>query len=259
MTSFNVQLIWYGSWQNTASTTPSANNYQGFTEKFLNDLSNSPRWNLNSTYYQANSSSVPNGSVSPSSFVNKTFAVRTSVNVKRNQAKYREPLTQSSIYNIAKDNPGSAGIDQSTIYIVITSADIKVKGFGTSFCGWHSFSSSNKMKYSFVGDPASISGCLPQNIGPNLYGADAMLSVLVHEIEEAATDPQLNAWYSSNGAENSDKCAWTWGSAYSTSNGSAANINLGGKDYLIQQGFKMGSLRTSNSSTHTWSGVCAVG
>jgi hypothetical protein len=30
-------------------------------------------------------------------------------------------------------------------------------------------------------------------------------------LSEALTDPHLNAWYDANGAENSDKCAWTFG------------------------------------------------
>jgi len=48
------------------------------------------------------------------------------------------------------------------------------------------------------------------------------------------TDPDLNAWYDSQGAENADKCAWTFGTTYSV-NGSQANMNLGGRDFLIQR------------------------
>lgn len=62
-----------------------------------------------------------------------------------------------------------------------------------------------------------------------------MASIISHELEEAATDPYLNAWYDSRGAENADKCAWTWGSYSRAANGSAYNITLGGKQYLIQQ------------------------
>ena len=41
--------------------------------------------------------------------------------------------------------------------------------------------------------------------------ADSTINVTSHEQMEAATDPYLNAWYDANGAENSDKCAWTFG------------------------------------------------
>jgi hypothetical protein len=37
------------------------------------------------------------------------------------------------------------------------------------------------------------------------------------------------------GMENADKCAWTFGTTYTTSSGAQANINIGGQDYLIQQ------------------------
>jgi hypothetical protein len=39
-----------------------------------------------------------------------------------------------------------------------------------------------------------------------------MASIIAHELEEAATDPDLNAWYDRRGMENADKCAWTFGS-----------------------------------------------
>jgi hypothetical protein len=38
--------------------------------------------------------------------------------------------------------------------------------------------------------------------------ADMMTIVASHEIREAVTDPQLNAWYDSSGYEADDKCAW---------------------------------------------------
>ena len=37
--------------------------------------------------------------------------------------------------------------------------------------------------------------------------ADAMASVLAHELEESTSDPDLNAWYDSKRNENADKCA----------------------------------------------------
>jgi hypothetical protein len=37
------------------------------------------------------------------------------------------------------------------------------------------------------------------------------------------------------GRENADKCAWTFGTEYTVSNGSKANLKLGTRDYLIQQ------------------------
>jgi hypothetical protein len=62
-----------------------------------------------------------------------------------------------------------------------------------------------------------------------------MASIIAHELEEAATDPDLNAWYDSRGYENADKCAWTFGTESTASNGSKYNVTLGSRQYLIQQ------------------------
>lgn len=62
-----------------------------------------------------------------------------------------------------------------------------------------------------------------------------MASVIAHELEEAVTDPDLNAWYDVRGQENADKCAWTFGTTSTASNGSLYNIKLGTRDYLIQR------------------------
>jgi len=51
----------------------------------------------------------------------------------------------------------------------------------------------------------------PINEPNNNPGVDGAISVMTHELEEATTDPDLNAWYDSSGAENGDKCAWTFG------------------------------------------------
>jgi hypothetical protein len=62
-----------------------------------------------------------------------------------------------------------------------------------------------------------------------------MASIVSHELEEATTDPDLNAWYDRRGEENADKCAWTFGQTFTASNGSKYNMVLGSRQYLIQQ------------------------
>jgi len=95
------------------------------------------------------------------------------------------------------------------------------------------------VQYAFIGNAA----------GPGLYhcaqqtgsspnddpGADAMISVMSHELEEAATDPQGTGWYDSTGAENADKCAWTFGTTFTAPNGATANMTMGGRNWLIQR------------------------
>ena len=251
-----IYEVWYGTWATSSAPIPVAKAYQTFTNNFLTGaVATEQHWAINKSYYQA-AKTTP---------ANRTPVGDYSTNIQQrvvpvNASKYKSPLSQSSIYNLVKDTffPTAAKADPNGIYVVLTSSDIKVSGFGTQFCGWHSYNSASGAKYSFVGDPATTPGCLAQTVGPNLAGADAMLSVLMHELEETATDPQLNAWYSANGYENGDKCAWVWGATTANSNGSFSNMSIGGMNYLIQQNFKLGTLATSTSTTHSWTGTCST-
>src|SRR4029079_6282001 len=129
--------------------------------------------------------------------------------------------------------------DPNGVYFVFTSVDVTKSGFLTSYCGWHTHGSiaGADIKYAFVGNPGANSACSMQtSVSPNNnVGADAMASIVAHELEETATDPDLNAWWDTRGYENADKCAWTFGSTYAVANGSLANMTLGGLNFLIQR------------------------
>jgi hypothetical protein len=62
-----------------------------------------------------------------------------------------------------------------------------------------------------------------------------MADSVAHEVEEFATDPDLNAWYDKRGNENADKCAWTYGTTSTAANGSQYNLTLGSMQYLLQR------------------------
>jgi hypothetical protein len=49
---------------------------------------------------------------------------------------------------------------------------------------------------------------VPGTPSPN---GDAAATVASHELTEAITDPELNAWYDGSGNEIGDKCAWNYG------------------------------------------------
>ena len=123
---------------------------------------------------------------------------------------------------------------------MLTSADVnETSGFCTAYCGWHTYGTiaGSNIKYAFVGDAGRCPyACSWQSTSPNgNVGADAMASIIAHELSESVTDPNLNAWYDSRGAENADKCAWTWGKTSTASNGSLYNLVVNGYQYLIQQ------------------------
>jgi hypothetical protein len=71
---------------------------------------------------------------------------------------------------------------------------------------------------------------------------DGMVSVIAHEMEEANTDPNLNAWFDPRGYEDADKCAWTFGSnQIRLPSGAYYNMTLpaippnSSRNYLIQR------------------------
>src|SRR6185369_1235199 len=135
---------------------------------------------------------------------------------------------------------GALALDSNGVYFVLTSADVTLSGFCSSYCGWHTYGTytgGTLVKYAFIGNPDQCSSaCAAQTTGPNgNAGADGMASIIAHELEEAHTDPLLNAWYDNRGYENADKCAWTFGTTYTAPNGALYNMTLGSRNYLIQQ------------------------
>jgi hypothetical protein len=91
----------------------------------------------------------------------------------------------------------------------------------------------------FVGACTAVN--TPVSNSPNNdFSADATINVLSHELEEAAGDPGLKAWFDAFGQENADKCAWTFNPTFTAPNGSTANVTFAGKNYLIQRNWRLG-------------------
>lgn len=214
----NVHYIWYGnsSWPTSSASSILTNLAQS--------LGGSNYFNINTTYYDGSNTHVSN-SVHYSGSVNHAET-------------YGASLSDAQIQQVVADtNP----TDTNGVYFVLTGPDVTASsGFCTQYCGWHTHGliGGLDIKYSFVGDAATMcpSSCMAQTTSPNGdAGADGMASVISHELEEAVSDPDLNAWYDRRGSENADKCAWTFGTESTASNGSLYNVVLGGKDYLIQR------------------------
>jgi hypothetical protein len=216
----NTYIIWYGNWAGNTATT--------ILPDFLGNIGGSPYYNINTTYTNGSGTKLSN-----------SVAYGGSTEV---AYPYGNSLTDAQVQQVVADaiNGGKLPKDTNAVYFVLTSADVTASsGFCTQYCGWHTHGTiaGSDIKYSFVGNADRCpSSCSAQATSPNgNAGADAMASIIAHELEEAHTDPDLNAWYDRRGYENADKCAWTWGTTYTTSNGAKANMKLGTRDYLIQQ------------------------
>ena len=120
----------------------------------------------------------------------------------------------------------------------------------SSFCGYHeNFSLNNKdIQYALIVNPEKcLHNCSAKeqyiingfNHSPNNdWVADAMASIIAHELNEILTDPlptKNPAWQNPAKWENADMSAWTYGQLYVTNNNSVANVKIGERDYLIQQ------------------------
>jgi hypothetical protein len=216
-----IYYIFYGTWS-SADTTILGN--------FANDFGSSPNYNINTLYADSSGGIVLADAVLGGTATDNYSQGTT--------------LSDSAVFNVVKTaiSGGKLPLDSKGVYFVLTSSDVKESsGFCTSYCGWHTYGTYNSttLKYSFVGNPATQcpSSCSEQTgKSPNgSIGADAMVSVIAHELEETTSDPLLNAWYDSSGNEDADKCAWTFGTTFSASNGSTANMILNGHEYLVQQ------------------------
>jgi hypothetical protein len=219
-----IYYIWYGNWAGDSTTT--------ILTDLANSIGGSPHYNINTTYYQGTTTK---------SYVSNSVAFMGSTTTA--DTAYGKSLSDANIQSIVSDAISSGRLpkDTSGLYFVLTAKDVTASsGFCTQYCGWHTYGTiaGSTIKYSFVGNPAirCPSGCGVSALSPNGNGgADAMASILVHELEEAVTDPQLNAWYDRTGYENADKCAWTFGTTYTAPNGAVANVHLGARDYKIQR------------------------
>jgi hypothetical protein len=219
-----IYVIWYGAWDASSIS---------IIQNLLSGIGGSPRYHINTTYY----SIAGNGN---KYYVNGQVLWGLSI---ADNYSLGKNLTDTQIRNIVANaiTTGKLPNDSKGIYFLLTAKDVNAtSGFCTQYCGWHTYTTvgATRIKYAFVGNPETKCprGCSAQTISPNAnLGADAMASVIVHELEETVTDPALNAWYDAQGNENADKCAWTFGTTSTAPNGSKYNVTINGKNYLIQQ------------------------
>jgi hypothetical protein len=202
---------------------------------FLNNLGGSPYFNINATYTDGAGAKIVNS-------VSYTNYWANDVSVPANGATVTDAqmvaMLQSGL------TAGKITWDAATVYSIFTAGTVNLGGgFGTQYCAYHTHGTvtvggvAKTILYAAMPyDYAYPSGCTASKASPNADpAADAEVNTLAHEIEETTTDMMGNAWYDRRGYENADKCAWKWGTTYTTGNGGVANMKLGTKDFLVQQ------------------------
>ena len=239
-----VYVIYYGN-----AFPP---NSQSIIDKFIGGISggtNEPTgaapFAVNSSYCEAAVTNCPPPGAGSTS-ISGTLSYAASLNM--------QPVAGSSVNTTAVSQilqtalaGGSLPVDESGIYVLITDPTIKVSGFPNSFCAYHTHSTSiiagRNIHYALAPEPAKLGACdgnfaNRQKVTPNGdAAADEVTDSLMHELSETVTDPDINAWYTSNGEENGDLCNYNygdWKSLPTTSEGATYNTLIGGAPYLLQ-------------------------
>jgi len=145
-------------------------------------------------------------------------------------APTRAPKTSAILTEVCKVIPATQ-LANNGFYAVYIDAARKSAGY----CAWHSAASCGgvPVQFAFFFNLDGDAGCDPQsNVAGESQGLAALANVTGHELSETRTDPRLNAWYDASGAENADKCAWSFGGPFVTfSNGTKWKIQGNWSNY----------------------------
>ncbi len=216
---------------------------------FLNHLGGSLYYNINTTYYDGANRTVQNTVTYTQYWASNTNvpAANSNVSIGAIEAEVVSGFTS-----------GALTFDPNTLYLVFTDAGVDQDNmFVRGYCAEHG-------NFNWNGNDVKL-GAMPRDFdqvgcrqGDYISGAgspnndpvaDAEVNTTAHETEETNTDPDpFSGWADSSTVyqppwfENADKCVWMFGSnqIYTTGNGAKANMNLGGKDFLIQENWVNG-------------------
>jgi hypothetical protein len=225
----------------TPGTTGAGSQDGSLIGHFLRNLGGSPYFGINATYTDGSGAKIANIVNYNGFWANNANAPSGTTSISDAQMV---AMLQSGF------DGGKITYDPSTVYTIFSSGKVNLGGgFATGslkYCAYHTHGTvtingaAKTVLYAAMPYDYSFPGsCTNNTASPNNDpGADAEVNTLAHEIEETTTDMMGTAWYDRRGYENADKCAWTWGATYTNANGGVANMNLGGKDFLVQRNWR---------------------
>jgi hypothetical protein len=121
----------------------------------------------------------------------------------------------------------TASSNASVQYVVATATGNNASGFGTSYCAWHSSTSSQYGNIAYTNLPYMTDA--GASCGANFNGLGTKAGVTIvggHELAETITDQFPNGgWLDRNGEENADKCAWS---------AATSSQSMGGTSFPVQ-------------------------
>lgn len=125
----------------------------------------------------------------------------------------------------------TAASNASVQYVIATATGNNSQGFKTSYCAYHSSTSSSAGNVAYTNLPYMTDGGASCGANFNGLGPDAGITIVGgHEMAETETDQFPNGgWLDSGGAENGDKCAWI-----SSGQGASADVTMSGNTFPVQ-------------------------
>ena len=214
MTDSVVQAIFWGT-----SWTPSDDKIKGL-DRFYAGVGGSPYMKTNTEYTGTKGTVVGTEVTYLGSVVDTTAVPRRTpdtAGIEAEVAKMISDPVPNGYYPVYLDQPrGHAG-----------------------YCAWHSYGTAHgvPVQFGFFFKLDGDAGCDPGDTRTvHSQGLEALANVSGHELSEAVTDPRNGGWWDKSGAENSDKCAWTF-------KGDGL-VTLGGEDWKVQGNWSNDAYKT---------------
>jgi hypothetical protein len=234
-----------GKLQNGGSTSMSAH-YQTVQKNMLADYPGHGIDNNNTQYYQivgTNTTYVHNsGSLAGSHVDTNPYPASGCTDSHTPGNCITDAQIRAEIQSVMSSQGWTGGINK--IFLLFTSSgegscftSSSTSCAYTQYCGYHGFLSGTTPVI-FGNEPyGDTSACqIPGQPSPNSDpSADAAATVASHEVTEATTDPELNAWFTGQGNEIGDLCNYDYGT--NTWDSSKANQMWNGHFYELQREF----------------------
>ena len=234
-----VYLSYWGSEWSTGFTTCSGSKCytSAQAQTYLNDFFSGvggSSWINSTTQYCEN---VPSGTTTCSTVSGAVYITNPGSQLAgtwNDTTAVPSSPSSTDVSNAAARLEAHFGYNQNAIYVVLTPHGKSQSGFGTSWCAYHSSTTTTagKIGYAYVPyqpDAGTSCGMNFVNSADDSFGNgffDGFSVVGGHEYAEAETDIfPSGGWLDKFGSENGDKCAWS---------SSSADITLGTHSFAVQ-------------------------
>lgn len=199
-TAPKIYVVLWGSWNSTGDPDGVANTYTNF----IKGVGGSQWMSSVTQYTQSNGQAVGNSAGSYAGSWNDTVDKIPRLTSFNYQSYFASEAQKAAAH--------FGDYSASASYVIMVPHGVKVNGFGTSYCAWHSSTSASGRTIAYTNlpyIPDAGSSCGSGSV--NSPGTNDGVSIVGgHEQGETETDPQPNTgWLDSGNNEDGDKCAWT--------------------------------------------------